>query len=115
MTAKTKNIKLDVENWKIRVDERSRNRMKIQIKLSKDESLGYKHFAEVCKPAEVSDADFMKIVFFTGMEALNQQIVQQVQEFALNNKEELASSGITVIEGEDGDVSLSETSSITAD
>jgi hypothetical protein len=56
----------------------------------------------------------MKIVFFTGMEALNQQIVQQVQEYALNNKEELAASGITVIEGEDG-VSLSDSNAVEAD
>jgi hypothetical protein len=114
MDTKPENIKLNVENWKIRVDERSRNRMKIQLKLSKDEALGYKHFAEVCKPGEVSDADFMKIVFFTGMEALNQQIVQQVQEYALNNKEELAASGITVIQGEDG-VSLSDSNAVEAD
>lgn len=102
-------IKLDVSNWNIRIDERSKNRMKLQIKLSKDEAIAYKNFADVCKPQEITDDNFIKTVFVTGIETLNQQLSDMVQKYASENKEELAASGITVIENEDGQVRLAET------
>ena len=99
-------IKLDVSQWRIRIDERSRNRMKLQVKLSKDEAIAFKNFADVCKPQEITDADFIKTVFVTGIEALNKQLSDMVQKYASENKEELAASGITVIENDDGEVKL---------
>jgi uncharacterized alpha/beta hydrolase family protein len=102
-------IKMDIDKWKIRVDERSKNRMKLQIKLSKDEAIAFKNFASVCKPVEIKDEDFIKTVFITGIEAMNKQLAEMVQKYASENKEELAASGITVLEGEDGNVKLAET------
>jgi hypothetical protein len=102
-------IKLDVSQWRIRIDERSKNRMKLQVKLSKDEAIAYKNFADVCKPQEITDEDFIKTVFVTGIESLNKQLSDMVQKYALENKDELAASGITVIENEDGQVKLAET------
>jgi uncharacterized alpha/beta hydrolase family protein len=108
MDPETTNIKLDVSQWRIRIDERKRNRMKLQIKLSKDEAIAFKNFASVCKPEDVSDDDFIKTVFVTGIESLNQQLAAMVHQYAAENKEELAASGITVIEDEDGGVRLEE-------
>jgi uncharacterized alpha/beta hydrolase family protein len=109
MDSEQTSIKLDVSQWRIRIDERSRNRMKLQVKLSKDEAIAYKNFADVCKPQEITDEDFIKTVFVTGIESLNKQLSEMVQKYALENKEELAASGITVIENEDGQVKLAET------
>jgi uncharacterized alpha/beta hydrolase family protein len=109
------NIKLDVNKWKIRVDERSKDRMKLQIKLSKDEAIAFKNFASVCKPAEIDDDDFIKTVFITGIESLNKQLAEMVQKYASENKEELASSGITVLEGEDGEIKLAETAQLESE
>ena len=108
-------IKLDVNKWRIRIDERSRNRMKLQVKLSKDEAIAYKNFADVCKPQEITDEDFIKTVFVTGIESLNKQLSEMVQKYASENKEELAASGITVIENEDGQVKLAETAVLEHD
>ena len=106
MDAEQTSIKLDVSQWRIRLDERSRKRMKLTLKLSKDEALAYKNFAEVCQPGDVSDEDFLKTVFVTGIEALNNQLAEMVRQYATENKEELAASGISVIEDEDGGVRL---------
>ncbi len=106
------NIKLDVSKWRIRIDERSKNRMKLQIKLSKDEAQAFKNFTDVCKPGEITDDEFIKPVFITGIEALNQQLSEMVQKYAAENKEELAASGITVLEDEDGEIKLAETESL---
>jgi len=115
MDPKQTNIKLDVSKWKIRIDERSKERMKLQIKLSKDEALAFKNFADVCKPEDITDDQFIKTVFVTGIEALNKQLAEMVQKYAAENKEELASSGITVLEDEDGDIKLAETAKLEHD
>jgi|TARA_R110002020_G_scaffold444988_1_gene656703 hypothetical protein len=108
-------IKFDINSWKIKVRERRNNRMRLQINLTKDEGLAYKNFAEVCKPEEVTDADFMKTIFLTGIEAMNQQLADMVRKYAEDNREELAASGITVLEGDDGKIKLAETSKLDAE
>jgi hypothetical protein len=82
--------------------------MKLQINLKKDEAEAFKNFTEMCKPGDVSDSDFIKTLFYMGIEAANARLADMVQEYAKENKEDLASSGITVIEEEDG-VRLEET------
>ena len=89
--------------------------MKLQIKLSKDEAQAFKNFSDVCKPGEITDDEFIKTVFITGIEALNQQLSEMVQKYAKENQEELASSGITVIENEDGEVKLASTVDMLAE
>ena len=106
MDTQQQSIKLDIKNWRFRVDERSRNRMKINIKLSKDEAEAYNNFAQGIKPEEVIDDDFLKTIFFKGCETLHKELQGLMQRFAKENEEELASSGITVVEGEDGEVKL---------
>jgi uncharacterized protein (DUF342 family) len=112
MDTQKQSIKLDIQNWRLRIDQRSRNRMKIQIKLSKDEAQAFKNFSDMVKPEEVSDDDFMKTVFVAGCETLNRQLQELVQKYAVENQEELAASGITVVEGEDGQVQLMESEKV---
>ena len=102
-------IKFNVDTWKIKVHDRRNDRMRIQINLSKDEAQAYKNFAQLVRPNDVSDADFLKTVFLTGIEGLNRELAELVQKYALENKDELASSGITVLEGDDGTVKLADT------
>ena len=101
-------IKFDFDSWNIKIKERNRNRMKLQIKLDKDQSIAFKNFASVCKPDDVTDHDFIKTIFLTGVEAMNKELASLVQQYAKENKEELAASGITVLEDEDGKVQLAE-------
>jgi len=108
-------IKFDVNSWKIKVRERRNNRMRFQINLSKEEAQAYKNFGAVCKPEDVSDADFLKTIFLTGIEALNKELAELVKKYAKENKEELATSGITVLEDEDGDIKLAPTQVLDAE
>jgi len=81
-------IKLDVESWKIKQIERSKGRMKFQIKLNKVETESFKTFTETVKPDEVSQDDFVKSIFLTGIEAMNQKIMSMVEEYAKENPED---------------------------
>jgi|TARA_R110001583_G_C5528097_1_gene398290 hypothetical protein len=107
-------IRIDVDAWKIKIRERRNNRMRLQINLSKDEAIAFKNFASVCKPEEVSDEDFLKTVFLTGIEGMNQQLADLVKKYAKENKEDLASSGITVLEGDDGEIKLASTEDLAS-
>jgi hypothetical protein len=102
-------IKFNVDTWKIKVRDRRNNRMRIQINLSKDEAQAYKNFAQLVRPENTSDTDFLKTVFLTGIEALNKELAELVQKYALENKEDLALSGITVLEDDSGTVRLADT------
>lgn len=108
MDSEQQNVKLNIEDWNIKIQDRSKNRMKLQIKLSKDEAIAFKNFTEACKPEEISDTDFIKMIFVTGFETLNRQLAEMVTAYAKENKEELATSGITVLEDEEGQVTLSD-------
>ena len=104
----TEGITINLTDAKCNVDYRSRKRMKITIKLSADQSESVKNFMGVVKPAEVPEEDFFKTVFYSGLQAMNDQLVAMTQAYAAENAEELAAEGIEVIEGEDGGVVLQE-------
>ena len=108
-------IKFDFESWKIRVKNKRKNRMKITVNLNQEESVGWKNFAQICKPDDIPQEQFMKAVFLAGVEALNKDLAEMVKKYAKENKEELAASGITVIEGDDGDVQLADSTTLSGD
>jgi hypothetical protein len=83
--------------------------MRLIINLDKDQSLAFKNFSKIVKPEEVSDDDFIKTIFLTGVETMNEKLTQLIQRYALENKADLEASGISVIEGDNGDVTLAET------
>ena len=49
----TESITLNFEDWDIKLSDRTRDRMKLQIKLSKDEALAFKNFMTMVKPPEI--------------------------------------------------------------
>lgn len=91
-------IKLQSSDWTIKTTERSRGRMKLTIKLSKDEAQGFKNWTSVVKPDQVAEEDFLKQIFFNGIEHLNDKL-QKISEEVMRDaalKEKLAASGIEV-------------------
>tara|TARA_R100001509_G_C4854807_1_gene211331 strand:- start:878 stop:1183 length:306 start_codon:yes stop_codon:yes gene_type:complete len=71
-------VSLSFEDTKFKLVERSRGRMKIQIKFSKEEAEGFKNFCKV-KPPELDDDSFYKQIFFAGCNAMTEQIQALVQ------------------------------------
>jgi len=91
-------IKLQSSDWTIKTKERSRGRMKLTIKLSKDEAQGFKNWTSVVKPDQVAEEDFLKQIFFNGIEHLNDKL-QKISEEVIRDaalKEKLAASGIEI-------------------
>jgi|TARA_A100000172_G_C3035850_1_gene108476 hypothetical protein len=78
-------IALNLKDWKIKTSERSRNRMKLNVKLSKEEGLAFKNFSEMVKPPEISDDDFLKGIFKIGIETMEARLMEAVQKHADDN------------------------------
>ena len=88
-------IKFNFEDWDVNISDRSRNRMKLRIKLNKQETEAFKAFYETVKPAEITQDQFLKQIFLYGCDAVNQQLVEAVKQYAEEHKEELEEQGIT--------------------
>ena len=96
------NIKLNVDEWKIKSVERNRGRMKLQIKLNKEQTEAFKNFSETLKPKDATEEEWYQMIFFTGCERINERVYEMAQEYAEEKAAELEASGITIIEDEEG-------------
>ena len=82
-------IILDFEAWKVKQIKRSNGRMKIQIKLGKEEALAFKNFIEMVKPPEVAEDDFIRGIFRIGVETMEQRLMDAVEKHAAENNIDL--------------------------
>ena len=72
--------------------------MKVTIKLSKDEAEGFKNWSTHVKPDDLNQDEFLKQIFFNGIEYLNlklQDVAKKIMEDK-NLREQLEASGINV-------------------
>ena len=84
--------------------------MKLIINISKDEAQALANFTEHAGLAEMSQENFIKSIFVTGFNTLQENFMKAARDYALANKEELAASGIEVVENPDGTFALKESS-----
>mgnify|MGYP005821753535 FL=1 len=89
-------IRFNIDEWQVAAQERKRNRMKVIIKLNKQETEAFRSFTETVKPAELSDDQFLKSIFMYGIDAINTELAEAVKQYAEEHKDELATSGIEV-------------------
>jgi hypothetical protein len=80
-------VSLSLKDTKFKLVERSRGRMKIQIKFSKEEAEGFKNFCKL-KPPELEDDNFYKQIFFAGCNAMTEQIQALVNAHKESEAEE---------------------------
>ena len=86
-------IKFDFKAWNIKAQERNKGRMKLVIKLGKDEAQAFLNFKQVVKPAEVPEADFMRAIFFHGVETMQEKISSELEKYREEHPEEFTTSG----------------------
>ena len=78
-------VDINLADWSVELRERTRNRMKLQIKLNKIEAQAFKNFAEVVKPDEISSEDFLKSIFKIGLEEMENRLMSAVEKHAEDN------------------------------
>jgi len=99
-------LNFNIENWKIRFSFKKGEKMRLIINLDKQESEAFANFKKAIKQKDISDDQFIRVIFRQGLESMNLEIQNLAKKYALENKEELASSGIIVTEEEDGKISI---------
>jgi len=87
-------IVLNFEDWDIKKTLRSRDRMKLQIKFNKEETLSIKNFMSMVKPPEISEDDFLKGLFKLGVETMEVKLMDAVKQHAEENDLDLSEMGI---------------------
>lgn len=73
-------LKVSFTNTKFKTQERSRGRMKVSMKLSKEEAEAFKTFMSIVKPEEVPEETFFKQLFFMGCRSLDDQLKNLFEE-----------------------------------
>ena len=93
-------LNLSVKEWKIKLETRSRGRMKLTIKLSREEAEGFTAFQKTVCPENMSQDEFLRSMFFLGMQAANQHLAQAAQEYMEAHPEKFDASGNVTEESE---------------
>ena len=68
--------------------------MKVSFKLDKEESEGFEAFMGTVKPNDLAKEDFIRIIFFKGVESLNKEFSQIARDYAEQKAGELALEGV---------------------
>ena len=87
-------ITLNFENWNTKLTQRTRDRIKLQVKLGKDEALAFKNFMEMVKPPELDENTFFKGIFKLGVETMEMKLMEAVKQHAEENDMDLSSVGL---------------------
>lgn len=87
-------ITLKPEGVNVKLTERSKGRLKFQIKLSKDEAEAFNNYSKVFKDPKMPMDEFVRVIFFTGMTSLNDQVVERVKQQMEEKKGELEEVGV---------------------
>lgn len=90
----SKTIKVSFENSKPKMEFKKKGhkegRMKVTLKFGKDEAEGFINFCKLAKPENISQDDFVKFLFYKGVEALQQDFASRLEKFKEENPEEYA-------------------------
>ena len=88
-------LKLNFRNWKVKIVERSRGRMKFQLKLNQEEAEAFRNFVNTVKPENIELEEFIRSIFFRGVQSLEQQITQDLVKHMEENRSDYEASGFT--------------------
>jgi predicted transcriptional regulator len=88
---------LKINNWKLKIEERKRNRMKIQIKMGKEEAEAFKNFMENLRPDNVSTDEFIRHLFYKGVESFQQELYEKMQNYIEDNKDNIDASAVEIL------------------
>ena len=92
--------------------------MKLYFDLKKEEAEGYLAFEQTVKPDQISQQDFVKTIFFKGVDALNAEFREVAQAYAKEHGEQLKEEGMDpdqVVANLGGDFEDSQTEEVNTD
>tara|TARA_R110002094_G_scaffold40613_4_gene52973 strand:+ start:183 stop:473 length:291 start_codon:yes stop_codon:yes gene_type:complete len=73
-------ISFSLNDARVKTTNRNKGRMKIQIKLSKEQAEGFSQFKNLVKPPDMTEDDFIIQLFFAGCNALANDLRDHAQK-----------------------------------
>ena len=89
-------ISLSFDNATVKLRNESRGRMKIVIKLSKPEAEGYVNFKNSVLPSGAKEDEFIKTVFFMGLEQFHKNALKMLDKYVEENADKLKAEGVDI-------------------
>jgi hypothetical protein len=75
-------------NWKFKT-KRGNRRLKVYIKMKKDETEQWETVKKAAKPPEMSDGEFARILFYKGIHAFMSELSEHVNNMSEEDKQKL--------------------------
>ena len=76
------------ENWKFKVTQSNR-RMKLYIKMKKEETTQWDSLCTAAKPPEMTKDEFARIIFYKGVEAFMGALTERINSLSEDEKAEI--------------------------
>ena len=83
------------QDWKVKYEERSKNRMKFTLKLNQEEAEAFTSFANNVKPDDLDLNDFVRSIFFAGIRDLESRVTANLVQHMEEHRDEYEASGFT--------------------
>ena len=84
-------------SWKIKLEQRRRNRMKFQIKLNKEETDGFTEFTKQLKPEQMSDLVWYRAIFYKGLEKIQEDIMEGMKKYMDEHQDDIDTSAVEMM------------------
>jgi hypothetical protein len=95
MNKESNAISFKPEGWKVKTTERTKGRMKFQIKLNQEEADAFRNFTNSVKPDHISVDEFVRSIFFSGVQSLEKTLTDNLVTHMEANREEFEASGFS--------------------
>ena len=91
-SSKSLHVSFTNSKGKIQIKEKGHKagRMKVTLKFNKDEAEGFMNFCKLVKPEQMNEDDFVKFLFYKGVQALQNDFAESLKNFQQTNPEEFA-------------------------
>jgi len=68
--------------------------MKFTIKMGRDESEAFNNFMEHLRPDNVPEEDFIRSIFYKGVERFQEELMENMKSYLEDNKEDIDASAM---------------------
>jgi len=81
-------------NWQFK-PVRGKRRLKLYIKINKEETEKWEELRDTIKPPEMPDSEFCKILFYKGIESFMSELTERINKLSQEEKEAILNESVS--------------------
>jgi len=71
--------------------------MKLTIKMGVEETEAFKNFMSELRPPHVTEEDFVRTIFYKGVEKFQEELMEKMKEYMEENQDKIDASAIEML------------------